>query len=215
MRLISTSRSNLVVARIGERAPHEHAGVRHEQIDPPEPLQRERDRGVAGCAVAGVGAAEASPRLALERSPACLVAATEADVPAGCAQPAHDRRADAAGAAGDERRGAHPAASTATVFGAQRGAHAAVDEQIDARDRARLVAREKRHGSGDVARVDEPAERRARPARRVGQWSRPATVVTMPGSVSPGQTALTRTPAGPASTASMRVSMISARFETE
>ena len=37
----------------------------------------------------------------------------------------------------------------------------------------------------------------------------------MPGSVSPGQTALTRTPEGPASTASMRVSMISARFETE
>ena len=48
-----------------------------------------------------------------------------------------------------------------------------------------------------------------------GSVSRPATVVTMPGSVSPGQTALTRTPAGPASTASMRVSMISARFETE
>ena len=37
----------------------------------------------------------------------------------------------------------------------------------------------------------------------------------MPGSVSPGQTALTRTPSGPASTASMRVSMISGRFETE
>jgi hypothetical protein len=48
-----------------------------------------------------------------------------------------------------------------------------------------------------------------------GSVSRPPTVVTIPGSVSPGQTAFTRTPSGPASTASMRVSMITARFETE
>ena len=46
-----------------------------------------------------------------------------------------------------------------------------------------------------------------RPARR--------SCVAIPGAVSPGQTALTRIPSGPASTASIWTSMFSARFETE
>ena len=44
---------------------------------------------------------------------------------------------------------------------------------------------------------------------------RPPTNVTMPGVVSPGQTALTRIPCGPASIASIWASQISARLDTE
>ena len=78
--------------------------------------------------------------------------------------------------------------------------------------------------SGERKNATAPATSSPVPMRPIGGRSqpevspnspRPATVVTIPGAVSPGQTAFTRIPCGPASTASICVSQLSARFETE
>ena len=94
----------------------EHAGVRNQQVNPAEPLQRERHRRVAGRAIGRIGRRKIAPVSRSSAAPRVLVAAAEDDVVAVRAQPADDRRADSAGAAGDERRAAHRARPASTVL---------------------------------------------------------------------------------------------------
>ena len=106
----------LLVGRGGERALGEHAGIRDEQINAPEPLERERHRGIAGRAIGRIGRRKTAPVSRSSVGTALLVATAEDDLVAVRAQPAHDRRADSARAARDERRAAHRARSASTVF---------------------------------------------------------------------------------------------------
>ena len=95
------------------------------------------------------------------------------------------------------------------------GAEPTVDEEARACDPCRLgVVRQKRHRLGDVVRRADPAERTRRRLRRldarnvelVGIRRRPDR---------PGQTAFTRMPCGPSSSAMPLTSPTSPAFEAE
>ncbi len=84
---------------------------------------------------------------------------------------------------------------------------AAVDDEFRAGDERGLLGDQERHGVGDLRRLADPAER-----RRGGQ-PRWVGSSSMGVAIGPGNTALTRMPAGASSAAAAWVSPRSAHFD--
>ena len=206
-----TSRSNSSSRRVGERAFGEHAGIRRRagrRARAARARTRPRRRTAARSVASAAGrtrrrsrarAPHRAARRGRRRRPRSRSRA------AGARWPSRFRPCRPVTSA--ERLIARAPASTVLARSAAR-MPPSISRSAPVIVRASSLARNETAAATSRACTSRPSGGRVH-SEVSGSASRPATVVTMPGSVSPGQTAFTRTPSGPASTASMRVSMIS------
>src|SRR5207245_322737 len=207
-----------------DRPLEDDAGARDEYVQPAAAeLERPLDRPVRRCAVAVVAGKERRVRVARDGLPALTAAACERNRHSLGAQAPDARPPDSRRSTGDECAPAFEVELDGHLGSAWGGTPPALSEARMPPSTSRIEPLQNAP-SVDAKKVTAPATSAPVPTRASGgsvqlagspASSRPPTYVAMPGAVSPGQTAFTRIPCGPASTARVCTSMFTARFETE